>query len=270
MSVRFKLCSHQGCTTRASFGSSTRESKPEFCALHAKDGMPNVFTKLCADGGCTKPSKFGVEGQRSGLCSQHAKERMIDLLKRRCAQERCNATPTFGVPGTKTRKFCKRHAKDGMVSLASGACEQEGCSTRSSFGVPGSKTRRFCLKHAKEGMVILRTCKRCASTRAATRARGSEWSAPKTGTFAESTRRTEWLTSTRKIAATEVAQHVPSTPPKENDTRRSARVMPKRESLSPATGCASKKAAAAQLRALASPASPNGFVCGTQRKAWCP
>lgn len=105
--------------TRAKFGRVAK--KPEFCAKHNIEHLPDVITARCE------------------ICAEN------DVpLKEQKAK-------TFGMPD-KPARWCKEHAPEGAVTKYGYFCE---CSKLASIGFPGGKPT-CCSAHAEDGMVRLK------------------------------------------------------------------------------------------------------------------
>ena len=73
--VRGKVCPIQIAPRERISGRKGVES-PEFCSLHAKDGMVDVCNKRCSHTGCTKQTK-------AEFCARHASEGVIDAKRKK-------------------------------------------------------------------------------------------------------------------------------------------------------------------------------------------
>lgn len=157
--VEFKMrgCIHPGCTKRPSFGArDTKNNKPEYCTVHKKEGMVNVYTsaKGCAHPGCSKRPSYGAAG--SGVkvvCPEHAADDMVPIGTVTCGHSGCTTSPSYGVEGTKKARFCKRHSPPDTVNVVSKRCDHPwGCTAIAAFGGRETGNKKNCRRHVGGAM----------------------------------------------------------------------------------------------------------------------
>lgn len=181
--VRGFSCFRGGCGKERFYG-VPGSNFPEFCATHALDGMARMRTQSCDHTGCRRVRKYGAPGSNRAeaeFCALHADEGMVDLFKnwdsvKACSHPGCAQEAEYG-PTLTARHLCIEHAADGMlgprgwvkaavriersppepaaVSSVAGQCgHPSGCTKKATHGVRGSRERELCLEHAQGTQLV--------------------------------------------------------------------------------------------------------------------
>ena len=162
LNVTSKLCAHDGCTRRPSFGAPD-QTKGAYCATHKLAGMVDVMSKRkrCAHDGCTKiQPNFGAPDQTKGAyCATHKLAGMVDVRSKRCAHDGCARVPSFGAPDQTKWTYCATHKLVGMVDVRSKRCAHDGCARQPRFSAPDQTKGAYCATHKLAGMVSVQGTK---------------------------------------------------------------------------------------------------------------
>lgn len=102
--------------------------KGRFCSEHKEDGMVDVLSDFCQHEGCTTRASYGSENDRKRkFCSFHKEDGMICVTIKFCEFDGCKTVPVFNMPGSKRGKFCNQHKQDGMIDVTNKRCKTPLC-----------------------------------------------------------------------------------------------------------------------------------------------
>ena len=154
--VKSKLCEHDKCTIRASFGFNGQR---QFCGTHRLKEMSLIGLPTCLK--CSKQPTFNLPGQTKGLyCFEHKEESMEDVVNKKCETKHCEKRPSYNYPDQKRGVRCAAHAEEGMVDVRKTKCKS--CSAQAIFGKTETSRASVCETHFVEGYVHLMRAKQCS------------------------------------------------------------------------------------------------------------
>lgn len=153
-----KLCA-AGCGTRATFGYPGDRNKKtnKYCAKDRKEGMVDLFSKMCEYPGCDNNPCFNFPGLPIKYCKEHKQIGMEDVKHIKCKY--CNTRPNFNLEGLYP-EYCKTHKEDDMIDVTINRCKQ--CDKRACFNFEGL-VAEYCQDHMEKNMINLtkKKCKIC-------------------------------------------------------------------------------------------------------------
>ena len=154
--VHSKLCEHDQCTVRASFGFN---GKKQFCGKHQLKGMVQIGKPTCLK--CSKQPVFNIPGEKKGLyCFDHQKPGMKNVVSKRCEAKDCEKQPNFNYPDQKRGVRCAAHAEEDMVDVKRTKCKS--CCATAIFGKTEKSRASVCEKHFIEDYVNVVKAKQCS------------------------------------------------------------------------------------------------------------
>lgn len=156
------MCKEINCNEKSVFNYKT-ESKGEYCKLHKKDKMIEIFRKsnICLEKDCITRASYNYKEKNKGLyCFKHKEEGMVDVISKRCIFEGCETLASYNYEGKKGRLYCKKHKDEGMT-LNNKTCIKEGCKSQPNYNFKGKIEGLYCAKHKEEGMIDIKH-KKCS------------------------------------------------------------------------------------------------------------
>jgi hypothetical protein len=112
-----RMCQHEGCNKRATFGDSRLSSQlDQFLLLKwCKDHMDprydvNISAIRCLERGCSKQASFGSKHGYAKWCKKHRKDgEHVNVLVRYCTVDGCSKRATWSPKNQRLVERCKDH-----------------------------------------------------------------------------------------------------------------------------------------------------------------
>jgi len=153
-----KECKEDECKITPSYG--FENSIAEYCKLHKKDNMVQLFQKCITDN-CKERARYNLDGEKgSRYCSLHKTIDMKDNTKRICIEDNCTEEAYYNVKYNHNGIYCSLHKKDNMCSNKNKICKYGDCLINAYFGTKDNP-KQYCVTHKYEKIHFNYTSKTC-------------------------------------------------------------------------------------------------------------